>query len=133
MQLKDTKEGVVSYKRLFPDYSVQASKRAPVDTDVFGLWRVHINTHDYEIALGRDHTLGIFANRPDPTGDIRQQLWTGYWRIENGKVLIEAKTVPIFTGESIETNRWGWPIIGIEAGRIAVRNGPVRYVWHRLN
>jgi hypothetical protein len=136
MQLKESKEGVVTYKRLFPDYSVRECKRGPIDSDVFGVWRVHYNTHDYEISLGRDHTLGIFANLPDwrqATGDIRQQLWTGTWRIENGKLQTEAKTVPSFKGEMIETNRGAWPIIGIEAGRIAVRNGPVRYVWHRLN
>jgi hypothetical protein len=138
MQLTDSKRGgVVTYKRLFPDYSVQACRRPPVDSDVFGVWRVHYNTHDYEIVLGRDHSFGVFANMPNwrqpQKGAIREQLWTGTWRIQSGKLLTDAKTVPSFNGELIETKHGGWPIIGVETGRIAVRDGPVRYVWQRLN
>jgi hypothetical protein len=138
MQLKDSQEkGPVTYKRLFPDYSVQACARAPVDRDLFGVWRVHYNTHDYEMVLGRDHSFGIFANMPNwhqpAKGGVRQQLWTGTWRIADGNMVTDVKTVPSYEGESIETRRGQWPIIGIERDRIAVRDGPVRYLWQRLN
>jgi len=138
MQVTDSKRaGVVTYKRLFPDYSVQACKHAPVDSDVFGVWRAHYNTHDYEIMLGRDHSFGVFGNMPNwrqpQKGPIREQFWKGTWQIVNGKLLTDAKTVPSFKGESIETNHGSWPIIGCETDRIAVRNGPVHYVWQRHN
>ena len=138
MQLKGSQdETPVTYKRLFPDYSVKPCTRTPVDRDLFGRWRFHYNTHDYEIVLGGDHTFGIFANLPDwrqpAKGDVRQQLWTGRWRIVDGNVVTDVKNVPSFEGESIETHRRQWPIIGIERDRIAVRDGPVRYLWQRLN
>lgn len=138
LQLQDPDEKrIVRYRRLFPDYVVQACTRVPLDQDVFGSWRVHYNTHDYEIVLGRDHSYGVFVNlsnsRQPAQGNPRQQLWTGAWRIENGRLLTDVKTVPSFEGESIETRRGAWSIIGIERNRIAVRDGPVRYVWQRLN
>jgi len=138
MQLKDSQEeGPIASKRLFPDYSVPACTRTPVDRDLFGVWRVHYNTHDYEIVLGRDHSFGVFANLPDwrqpVKADVRQQLWTGTWRIADGKVVTNARTVPSFDGESIETRRRQWLIIGIERDRIVIRDGPVRYLWQRLN
>jgi hypothetical protein len=138
MQLTDSKGGgVVIYKRLFPDYSVQACRHPLADSDVSGSWRVHYNTHDYEFVFGRDHSFGVFANMPNwwqpRKGAIREQLWTGTWRTEGGKLLTDAKTVPSFKEELIETKHGGWPIIGVETDRIAVREGPVRYVWQRLN
>ena len=97
----------------------------------------HYNTHDYEIVLGRDHSIGVFANMPNwrepGKGDVREQLWAGIWCTANGKLLTEMKTVPSFKGEAIEMRHRQWPIIGIETSRIAVRDGPVRYVWQRLN
>jgi hypothetical protein len=135
MQLKDPQEkGPITYKRLFPDYRVQACTRTPVDRDVFGVWRVHYNTHDYEMVLGRDHSFGVFATLPDwrqpAKGDIRHQLWNGTWRIADGNAAVNVTSVPSFEGES--TQRRQWPIIGIERDRIAVRDGPVRYLWQRL-
>lgn len=138
MQLKDSQEkGPIIYKRLFPDYSVQTCTRTPVDRDLFGVWRCHYNTHDYEMAFGQDHSFGIFAKWPDwrrpAKGDVRHQLWTGTWRIMDGNVVTNVKSVPSFEGESIETQRRQWPIIGIERDRVVVRDGPVRYLWQRLN
>ena len=138
LELVDPNEKrVLSYKRLFPDSTVRACTRDVVDTDLFGSWRVHYNTHDYEIVLGRDHSIGVFANMPNwrepGKGDVREQLWAGIWRTANGKLLTEMKTVPSFKGEAIEMRHRQWPIIGIETSRIAVRDGPVRYVWQRLN
>jgi hypothetical protein len=138
LQLLDPEEKpVLSYKRLFVDYTVRACTRVPVDQDLFGSWRVHYNTHDYEIVFGRDHRFGIFANMPNwrqpVKGDVRKQLWRGTWHVADGKLLTAAKTVPSFQGELIETRHSQWQIIGIEPGRIAVRDGPVRYVWQRLN
>jgi hypothetical protein len=138
MQLKGSHEkGPVTYKRLLPDYSVPACTRTPIDRDLFGVWRVHYNTHDYELVFGRDHSFGIFANLPDwrqpAKGDVRQQLWTGTWRILDRNIVINMKNVPSFDGESIETHRRQWPVIGIEGDRVAVQDGPVRYLWQRLN
>ena len=138
MQLNDPEEKrPITYKRLFPDYSVQTCNRIPIDRDLFGAWRVHYNTHDYEMVLGQDHSFGVFAKLPDwrqpAKGDVRQQLWTGTWRIADGKLLTNVKSVPSFEGESIETQHGQWPVIGIERDRIAVRDGPVRYLWQRLN
>ena len=66
LELVDPNEKrVLSYKRLFPDSTVRACTRDVVDTDLFGSWRVHYNTHDYEIVLGRDHSIGVFANMPN--------------------------------------------------------------------
>jgi hypothetical protein len=138
MQLKDSQgNGVNTYKRLFPDYNVRARTRNPIDSDLFGVWRFHYNTHDYEMVLERDHSFGVFVYLPNwrqpAKGDVRHRLWTGTWRIADGEVVTDAKTVPSFEGESIETRRSQWPIIGIERDRIAVREGPVRYLWQRLN
>ncbi len=138
LQLLDPNEKrVLSYKRLFPDSTVPTCTRDVVDTDLFGSWRVHYNTHDYEIVLGRDHSVGIFANMPNWTepqkGDVREQFWTGTWRAGNGKLLLDLRSVPSFKGEAVETGHRQWPITGIEANRMAVTDGPVRYVWQRLN
>jgi hypothetical protein len=87
LQLLDPNEKrVLSYKRLFPDSTVPICTRDVVDSDLFGSWRVHYNTHDYEIVLGRDHSVGIFANMPNWTepgkGDMRE-LRTGGQQMEN--------------------------------------------------
>ena len=138
LQLLDPNEKrFLSYKRLFPESTVSACTRDVVDTDLFGSWHVHCNTHDYEIVLGRDHSFNIFANIPNwlepGKGEVRTQLWAGTWRAANRKLLMDGKTVPGFTGEAIKTEHRQWPVIGIEANRIAVTDGPVRYVSQRLN
>ena len=136
MQLKDSQQTrPITYQRLFPDYSLEASRRTPVDRDLFGIWRVHYNTRDYEMVLGQDHSFGVFARLPDwrqPAKDnVQQQLWTGTWRLAHGKLLTDADNVPSFDGESIQTRHGQWPIVEFERDRIAVRDGPVRYLWER--
>ena len=66
-------------------------------------------------------------------GDMREQFWSGTWRTANGKLLTDLKSVPSFKGEATKTGYRQWSITGIEANRIAVTDGPVRYVWQRLN
>jgi hypothetical protein len=136
LQEPDEKE-VFTYKRLSRDYQIPISTRVPIEDDVFGAWRFHYHTHDYGVVPGRDHSYGVFAMLPDlhqpDKGDVPPQLWTGTWQMSNGKLLTDTKSVPAFEGDRIRTHQGEWPIVGIEPRRIAVREGPVRCVWQRLN
>lgn len=119
---------VLTYKRLLPDHVLAQIQRAPSDADFVGTWRIHFNTHDYEILFNEDHTCGDFAQ----VEGARKQFFTGIWHIDGNQLIADAKSVPMFEGESIHKSHLRWLVTGIEPQTIAIKDGPVSYCLERL-
>jgi hypothetical protein len=119
---------VLTYKRLLPDLVLTPIKRPPRDADFIGAWQIHFNTHDYEMLFNQDHTCGDFAQ----VADVRKQFFAGIWHIDGNRLIVDAKSVPMFKGDSIRKSQLRWLVTGIELQRIAIKDGPVSYCLERL-
>jgi hypothetical protein len=119
---------VLTYKRLLPDYVLAPMKRAPNDADFIGTWKIHYNTHDFEMSFSRDHRYGNFAR----VEGVLQQFFTGTWHTDGNQLIVDAKSVPMFEGDSVHKSRMRWLVTGIEPQRIAIKDGPVTYCLERL-
>ena len=120
-----------TFRLISRDRSVKLIRgRSVIDSDVRGRWRVHFDTRDYELFFAEDHQVVDFAE----VEGQQKKLHTGTWRIErNDELIADVKSVPFFAGESIKENHFKWKIVGIEPNRIAIKEGPIGYIMHRIN
>jgi hypothetical protein len=121
-------KAIRNFKRISDDTVVASMKRAPVDADFIGTWRIHYHTRDYEVSLGQDHTCGDFAQ----LDGVRTQFSAGTWRIKGSDLIMDTKSIPTFDGESVTSGHQRWAVVGVEPRRIAIRDGPVQYLLQRL-
>jgi hypothetical protein len=119
---------VITYKRLSHYCALAPIKRAPNDADFVGTWQIHYNTHDFEMSFSRDHRYGDFAK----VGGVLEEFFTGTWHTDGDQLIVDAKSVPMFEGDSVHQSQLRWLVIGIEPQRIAIRDGPVPYCLERL-
>ncbi len=115
---------VLTYKRLLPDYVLSPMKGIPNDADFVGTWKMHYNTHDYEMSFKKDHSYGDFAQLQG----VREQLFSGIWHTDGNRLIVDAKSVEDPTRKS----HLSWSVTAIESQRIAIRDGPVPYILERL-
>jgi hypothetical protein len=127
--LKDFEEkNILTFRRVSNDRNVAPLSRAVADSDIEGTWRIRYNTHDYEMAFGKDHTVTDFAEFEG----VRTKFHVGNWQIRNSQLTMEMESVPTFTGESISKGQSRWTVVGIEPQRMAIKDGPVPYVLQRV-
>jgi hypothetical protein len=119
---------VLNYHRLSPDYVVAPMKRPLNDADFIGAWRIHYHTRDYEMVFGQDHTYGDFAQ----VEGVRTKFFSGIWHIDGNQLIVDAKSVPTYEGESVQKSHVRWLVTGVEPQRLAIRDGPVAYFLEGL-
>ncbi|MFZ3374384.1 MAG: hypothetical protein WA183_02405 [Chthoniobacterales bacterium] len=121
-------KAIRNFKRISGDTVVASMKRAPLDADFIGTWRIHYHTRDYEMSFGQNHSCGDFAQ----LDGVRTQFFAGTWRIKDRDLIMNTKSLPAFVGESVTSGHQQWAVIGVEPQRIAIRDGPVQYLLLRL-
>lgn len=67
--------------------SLSPAKRAPSEKDLFGVWRVHWSTHDYEYSFNEDHSFFEAA----PINGEFVELDHGIWRLSGADLMLQFK------------------------------------------
>jgi hypothetical protein len=97
---------------------------AAVEPQLVGTWKIHLNTHDYEMIFRADRTFAATAQVEGHQVDVP----SGTWRLDGDKLIVELEKEK----EDDEQSGFRWTIVGFERDCVALRYGTMQLALGRL-